>query len=118
MKLNLPAGTMVQGATFGTPRVGNAAWATYFDSQVTDFKRMNNKRDPVPTVPPYDLGFRHPSGEIHIGSDGVAVACPGSDDDVDPGCSDQVVPNFLEGNLLDHLGPYHGIFIGTIFCTP
>ncbi len=77
MKLNLPAGTMVQGATFGTPRVGNAAWATYFDSQVTDFKRMNNKRDPVPTVPPYDLGFRHPSGEIHIGWDGVAVACPG-----------------------------------------
>ena len=51
---------------------------------------------------------------IHVGHSFSA----GSDDDVDPGCSDQVVPNFLEGNLLDHLGPYHGIFIGTIFCTP
>jgi hypothetical protein len=77
MKLNLPAGTTVRGVTFGTPRVGNEAWASFFDSQVADFTRMNNRRDPVPIVPGRLLGFRHPRGEIHIELDGRVVACPG-----------------------------------------
>lgn len=77
MKLNLPARTTVRGITFGTPRVGNEAWAAFFDSQVADFTRMNNKRDPVPIVPRRLLGFRHPRGEIHIQLNGSAVACPG-----------------------------------------
>ena len=77
MKLNLPAGTTIRGVTFGTPRVGNPAWATFFDSQISEFTRMNNKRDPVPTVPGRLLGFRHAGAEIHIGPDGNAVTCPG-----------------------------------------
>ncbi|KAI0289196.1 Alpha/Beta hydrolase protein [Russula brevipes] len=118
MKLNLPEGTTVQGSTFGTPRVGNEAWATLFDSQISQFTRMNNKHDPVPTVPARMLGFKHPHGEIHIELDGRAVACPGADDDTDLECSDMTVPNIGAGNVIDHLGPYHGIFIGTTFCTP
>ncbi|KAH9953333.1 alpha/beta-hydrolase [Russula dissimulans] len=118
MKLNLPEGTTVQGATFGKPRVGNEAWATFFDSKITKFTRVNNKRDPVPTVPGRLLGFRHPHGEIHIKSNGSVVACPGADNGTDPQCSDRMVPNIVEGNIFDHLGPYHGVFIGTIFCTP
>lgn len=77
MKLNLPGGTRIRGVTFGTPRVGNKDWATFFDSQVSDFTRMNNMRDPVPIIPGRGLGFRHPSGEIHLLSDGSAVVCPG-----------------------------------------
>jgi hypothetical protein len=77
MKFNLPKDTTIRGVTFGTPRVGNEAWATFFDSEVADFKRVNNKRDPFPTVPGRRLGFRHPMGEIHIGLDGIPVACPG-----------------------------------------
>jgi hypothetical protein len=77
MKLNLPMGTTVRGVTFGTPRVGNTAWATFFDSQIANFTRMNNKHDPVPIVPGRLLGFRHPRGEIHIELDGRAVSCPG-----------------------------------------
>ena len=77
MKLNLPAGTTVRGVTFGTPRVGNEAWAGFFDSQIADFTRMNNRRDPVPIVPGRLLGFRHPRGEVHIQLNGSAVACPG-----------------------------------------
>jgi hypothetical protein len=77
MKLNLPAGTRIQGVTFGTPRVGNAAWATFFDSEITEFKRVNNKHDPVPVLPWRELGFMHPSGEIHIESNGDVVACLG-----------------------------------------
>jgi hypothetical protein len=77
MKLNLPEGTTIQGVTFATPRVGNPAWATFFDSQITEFIRLNNKRDPVPTVPGRRLGFRHPHGEIHIQRNGLLVACLG-----------------------------------------
>ena len=77
MKLNLPEGTRIRGVTFGTPRVGNEDWATFFDSQVSDFTRMNNMLDPVTIIPGRGLGFRHPSGEIHIQSDGSFVVCPG-----------------------------------------
>jgi len=137
MKLNLPVGTTVRGVTFGTPRVGNGAWATFFDSQISDFTRMNNKHDPVPIVPGRLLGFRHPRGEVHIELDGHAVTCPGerfsflvilsscspllclgADDSKDPQCSDRMVRNIEQGHIVDHLGPYHGIFIGTTFCTP
>ncbi|KAH9060449.1 alpha/beta-hydrolase [Lactarius vividus] len=120
MKLNLPAGTTVRGVTFGTPRVGNPAWATFFDSQIADFTRMNNNRDIVPIIPGRDrlLGFRHPKGEIHI-QNGSAVACLGPDDGVDPQCSDLAVPEVYDGSITDHNGPYyHNICIGTKHCTP
>ena len=79
MTLNLPVGTAIRGVTFGTPRVGNVAWATFFDSQVSNFTRINNKRDPVPVIPGrlFGLGFQHPATEIHIQPDGKAVICPG-----------------------------------------
>ncbi|KAH8978644.1 alpha/beta-hydrolase [Lactarius hatsudake] len=118
MKLNLPAGTTVRGVTFGTPRVGNPAWATYFDSQIADFTRMNNNRDMVPIIPGQGLGFRHPSGEIYIQEDGSVIACHGSDDSVDPQCSNLAVPHLHHGSTPDHNGPYHGILIGTKECTP
>ncbi|KAH9080180.1 alpha/beta-hydrolase [Lactarius deliciosus] len=122
MKLNLPAGTTVRGVTFGTPRVGNPAWATFFDSQIADFTRMNNKRDFVPTIPGREFlfeRFRHPKGEIHIQEDGNAVACLGPDDGVDPQCSDLTVPIVNDGKETDHGGPYcHKICIGTKHCTP
>lgn len=118
MKLNLPAGTTVRGVTFGTPRVGDAGWATFFDSQIADFTRMNNKRDMVPTVPGRGLEYRHPSGEIHIEEDGSVIACHGPDDGVDPQCSDRAVPDVNDGRIADHDGPYHGIYIGTKSCTP
>lgn len=118
MKLNLPEGTTVRGVTFGTPRVGNPGWATYFDSQIAHFTRINNKRDVVPTVPGRRFGFRHPREEIHIQEDGSVVTCPGDDDGTDPQCSDLVVPNVAIGRIPDHLGPYHSIFIGTQACTP
>ena len=34
MALNLPSNIQIQGVTYGTPRVGNSAWATLFDSTV------------------------------------------------------------------------------------
>ncbi|KAH9992034.1 alpha/beta-hydrolase [Russula vinacea] len=113
---NVVLGTTIRGVTFGKPRLGNVAWATFFDSQVSNFTRINNKRDPVPVVPGRLLGFRHPATEIHIQLDGEAVIC--SDDGVDPECGDMMVPDVLEGNVNDHGGPYNGIRIGTQECTP
>jgi len=118
MKLNLPAGTTVRGVTYGTPRVGNEDWSAFFDSQVTNFFRVNNIRDPVPIVPDRLLGYKHPSGEIHLQADGRVVVCPGPDNDVSPECSDQMVPTVLDGNEADHKGPYDGVLIGTQHCTP
>jgi hypothetical protein len=81
------------------------------------------------------MGFSHPQGEVHITSPGNAVACPGkfeifllendhsfftrtgNDDATDQQCTIASVPNIIEGDILNHLGPYQGIYLGTIFCT-
>lgn len=117
MTLNLPSSIHVKGVTYGTPRVGNPAFATYFDSKVADFERINNESDPVPIVPGRGLGFSHVHGEIHIVAPDDAVSCPGDDDATDAQCTISTVPTLLESNLLNHLGPYQGIYIGTIYCT-
>jgi len=77
MMLNLPEGTTIRGVTFGMPRVGNDVWSKFFDSQVSNFTRINNNRDPVPVIPGRRLGFRHVGKEIHIQRDGRAVICNG-----------------------------------------
>ncbi|KAI0040867.1 alpha/beta-hydrolase [Auriscalpium vulgare] len=117
LRLNLPAGTTIKGVTYGTPRVGNPSWAAFFDGKVADFTRVNNEDDVIPIVPGRFLGFSHPHGEVHILSAGNAVSCPGDDDATDAQCTISSVPNVLDGNIIDHLGPYQGIYIGTIFCT-
>ena len=84
--------------------------------EVADFKRVNNEIDPIPIVPGRGLGFQHPHGEMHILSPGNAVSCPGDDDATDAQCTISSVPNLVQSNLVDHLGPYQGIFVGTVFC--
>ena len=79
--------------------------------------RINNEKDLIPIVPGRFLGFQHPHGEIHIVSPGNAVSCSGDDDADDSQCTIKTVPNIFVGNILDHLGPYEGISIGTIFCN-
>ena len=77
-----------------------------------DFKRVNHHLDPVPVLPPTEMGYSHVSGEIHIdGSDNWNL-CTGNDSE-EEGCT---IAEGLNINLVDHLGPYDGIFIGTPFC--
>lgn len=115
--LNLPSSVHVKAVTYGTPRVGNSAWATFFDSKVSDFVRIDNKKDPIPIMPGRFMGFAHPHGEIHIMSGTEAYSCSGDDDATDSKCTISQVPNVLVSNILDHLGPYDGIHIGTLYCT-
>jgi hypothetical protein len=51
---------------FGTPRVGNAAWAASFDKSVATSVRCKNGRDPVAAVPPRVL-YADVGGLLHIG---------------------------------------------------
>ncbi|TRM58502.1 Alpha/Beta hydrolase protein [Schizophyllum amplum] len=115
LKLNIPE-AVVNAVTFGKPRVGNPAWAELVDASVDSFRRVNNMDDLVPILPGRGLGFAHPEGEVHIVQEGEWVACPGNDDADDEECTIQTVPNIFEGNVLDHLGPYAGIYISTITC--
>jgi predicted lipase len=50
--------------TFGSPRVGNAVFARWFEDVVTVHWRFTHNRDIVPSVPPGYMGFHHVSREV------------------------------------------------------
>ncbi|KAJ3807451.1 Alpha/Beta hydrolase protein [Lentinula aff. lateritia] len=114
--LDLPSGSNISAVTYGTPRVGNPAFASLIDQHVPSFKHINNEKDLIPIVPGRFLGYAHPAGEIHIISPGNVVLCSGDDDATDSQCIIDTVPNIFEGDILNHLGPYDGISIGTLAC--
>lgn len=81
---------------------------------------MNNEADVVPIVPGRFLGFGQVHGEVHLVSPGNAVACSGDDDATDASCTISTVPSIPlvpVTNILDHLGPYEGISLGTLACN-
>lgn len=61
IKLNVP-GKQVSCYTFGSPKVGNPAFAAAYNKLVPDTFRFVNDADVVPTIPP--LGYEH-VGELH-----------------------------------------------------
>ncbi|PSC76800.1 alpha beta-hydrolase [Micractinium conductrix] len=65
MKLNLGA-TDVRLYTFGSPRVGNAIFAQWFEEQIAVHWRFTHDRDIVPSVPPGYMGFYHLSREVWL----------------------------------------------------
>jgi len=114
LSLQLP-GVPVNMVGFGLPRVGNQAFADYLDANLK-VTHITNKKDPVPIVPGIDLGFHHPSGEVHINEAGTFNACAGQDNPSTQ-CSRGDVPNIFESNLNDHDGPYNGILMGSSGCS-
>jgi hypothetical protein len=113
LPLNLPANVSVKMIGFGTPRVGNPNFANYVD-QHCDVTRINNMKDPVPIVPPQILGFRHPSGEVHIDyPSGIWYNCTGQENS-NTLCQNGDVPLdlLLATTPDDHLGPYNGVLLG------
>ncbi|PIL24850.1 hypothetical protein GSI_12736 [Ganoderma sinense ZZ0214-1] len=111
LPLHLPSDVTVRYRGYASPRVGNQAFADYFDSLGMSATRVNNKEDPVPVLPPIQiLGYHHVSGEIHIRDD-VWVSCPGQDNPSDQ-CSagDVTFSNF---DATQHPGPFDGVSVGT-----
>ncbi|CCM02650.1 uncharacterized protein FIBRA_04754 [Fibroporia radiculosa] len=110
LPLHIP-GASFKFVGYGLPRVGNQAFANYVDAQSTSVTHINNEEDPIPIVPGMDLGYVHPSGELHIQDSGEWTQCPGQDNPSKQ-CIVGDVANLLDGNLSDHDGPYNGITMG------
>ena len=78
LSLHLSASVNVRVIGYGMPRVGNQAFADWVDRKLSgQVTRINNREDPIPTLPGKFLGFHHSSGEIHITDSGTWDACPG-----------------------------------------
>ncbi|KAG9119726.1 hypothetical protein FRC07_005102 [Ceratobasidium sp. 392] len=114
-KVNLPSTISIKAVTYGQPRVGNQDFANWVDKNISDFTRITNAYDMVPIVPGRGLGYHHSVGEKHIKSAGVWNACAGQDN-TSTDCSTGAVPNIFVGSIADHLGPYEGVSMGTIYC--
>lgn len=79
LRLQLSKDVTVKVISYGMPRVGNQAFVNFVDSQLSRVvTHVNNQEDPIPIVPGMDLGYHHPSGEIHILDSGAWDACPGA----------------------------------------
>jgi hypothetical protein len=87
--------------TFGSPRVGDLAFATYFDKIVPDTYRIVNNKDLVPHIPQRFLGFRHVSREVWYYGEtaGQFKQCNGGEDD---SCSNSVNLHVDEHSIKDH----------------
>jgi hypothetical protein len=86
--------------TFGSPRVGDLAFASYFDKIVPDTFRIVNEKDLVPHIPQRFLGFRHVSREIwYHGAGGRFKQCNGGEDDA---CSNSINLHVDEHSIKDH----------------
>ncbi|XP_057538951.1 lipase-like [Amaranthus tricolor] len=104
----------VQVTTFGQPRIGNAAFASYYSQYVPNTIRVTHEHDMVPHLPPYYPYFRQKSyhhfpREVWLYNIGfgsliytVEKVCDGSGED--PTCSRSV----LGSSVLDHLC-YYGV---------
>ncbi|KAF8867722.1 alpha/beta-hydrolase [Gymnopilus junonius] len=116
LTLNLPSSTSISAVTYGTPALVIQPLLSLLtkrfqiSEESTTSKISSNRSWSF-------LGIPASHGEVHIISPGNAVACSGDDDATDSQCTIESVPNIFEGNILNHLGPYQGINIGTIFCT-
>ena len=94
--------------TYGGPRVGNRAFASYYSSQSETHVtwRHTHHRDPVPHLPLEDMGFAHVANEVYYPQTcGPACAdytvCDGSGED--GSCADQFHTIAVDFSIHDHL---------------
>lgn len=74
-KMGLPVTDVI---TFGAPRVGNAAFASFYNAQLHDHTiRFEAQGDAVPWLPPYVLnGYRHVGRCAYLKNDGTVKLDP------------------------------------------
>lgn len=83
--LNNKGYTIDQSYTFGQPRIGDKTFVSAFEAAFGTQRvmRVTHYYDPVPHLPPHDLGFSHVPQEVYYerdSSDGYHV-CDGSGED-------------------------------------
>ncbi|KAI5349577.1 hypothetical protein L3X38_002465 [Prunus dulcis] len=100
----------VQVMTFGQPRIGNAAFASYFSELVPNTIRVTNEHDMVPHLPPYYTYFpqktyHHFPREVWLYNVGIEslvyeVEKICDDSGEDPTCSRSVSGNSISDHLV------------------
>jgi len=70
IKLNVP-GKSVSCYTFGSPKVGDSAFAGAYNKLVPDTHRFVNDTDLVPKIPPF--GYEHVGDLHHLGPSGESA---------------------------------------------
>jgi hypothetical protein len=65
VSLDLP----VRSYTFGTPRVGNEAWAALVAQSLVAYYRVTHRQDLIPLYPPRSAGYHHPTQEVWYDND-------------------------------------------------
>ncbi|KXN68903.1 alpha/beta-hydrolase, partial [Conidiobolus coronatus NRRL 28638] len=61
--------------TYGQPKAGNSAFASYVNSQPWTYMRVTSFGDPVPTLPPSILGFAQNEYNTFINPNGQTIPC-------------------------------------------
>lgn len=67
------APTTVDLITYGSPRVGNNAFAGFVTAQPGAEFRVTHLDDPVPKLPPIEFGYRHTSPEYWLSTGGATT---------------------------------------------
>ena len=74
---------------YGQPRVGDAKYAAFVNTKISEYYRTTHNRDIVPHVPPIEvLGYLHSCREIFEDSTGKLTVCSATNCE-DPMCADQ-----------------------------
>jgi hypothetical protein len=117
LRMQLGSDVKITSTQFGLPRAGNPEFADFVEQTLgkDNFKFFINGGDPVPKIPPTNLGFQHPAGELFQknGTNPQVLDCPGAENE---NCSAGI--SLLKADVSAHKGPYTGVFMGGKFCTP
>ncbi|KAK4687629.1 hypothetical protein P7C73_g2501, partial [Tremellales sp. Uapishka_1] len=107
---------------FGQPRVGDQAFADWVDEVVSreenfSMNRIVSYADTIPHLPARHLELAHPSmGEIWVGADPrTAYACVAESVGEESSACSESIP-LPSTSLLDHAGPFAGVWIGKNSC--
>jgi pimeloyl-ACP methyl ester carboxylesterase len=91
--------TLVCACTFGSPRVGNAAFATLFGAMVPCSVRVKTPYDVVPSLPPESVfaqKYVHVKGGVVILRDGNCAACSDEEEGEDDCVQHLTDPNWVD----------------------
>ena len=91
--------------TFGSPRVGNAVFAGWFERRIASHWRFTHNRDIVPSVPPPYMGFWHLAREVWVLDNArlnpLVGVCDGTGEDMQ--CHNSMCHLGLCSSIADHL---------------
>jgi len=90
---------------YGSPRVGNLQFMSFFSHLIGTSWRVTNRNDIVPHLPTTSMGFHHIAQEIWFNTATHYKICDASGED--PSCSDSILIPSID-NHLDYLNIHEG----------